>query len=477
MFFVHKSVLTGVLLFIFTILLPAQIITEQDREKYVNTAKKIVQTALQDQKGYRLLGELCELGPRLSGSPTSLTAIRWAKQKMEDLGFDRVILQPVMVPRWVRGEVESATIVSSSKFGWKSLRVAALGSSVGTPPEGITAEVFEVHSFEELRAAGERARGKIIFFNRPFDQRHVNTFRGYGGAVNQRVHGAREAAKVGGVAVLVRSVTTSFDNIPHVGNMRYKEGIPRVPAAAIGVQDADLLSEALRQDPHLKINLQLSCENQGEVLSYNVIGDRIGSEFPDEYIIVSGHFDSWDKGEGAHDDGGGCIQALEVLDLFRRVDIRPKRTIRCIFYINEENGIRGALAYARMADSLGINHIAAIESDRGCFTPRGFNVSGDSLIIAQIAGWLPFLQIAGIEWVRRGGSGVDIAQLKNVPALIGYVPDNQRYFDFHHSEKDVFEAVHPREFELGAAAITILTYLLSEEGVTVPGEQPSTNGN
>ncbi|RMF57515.1 MAG: M20/M25/M40 family metallo-hydrolase [Calditrichaeota bacterium] len=447
------------------ICLYSALLTAQPNPVYLKTSKEIVKSALQERRGYQLLGELCQLGPRLSGSPTSLKAIDWAKSTMERMGLDRIILQPVKVPRWVRGEVEAATIVSSTRVNWRPLRVAALGGSVGTPPEGITAPVIEVQNFEELKSLGERVKGKIVFFNRPFPRDVVTTFRGYGMTVDQRVHGASEAARLGAVAVLVRSVTTSEDNVPHVGGMRYAKDVPKIPAAAIGIQDADYLSELLKEDPELTVNIQLGCENQGEVWSYNVIGDLLGSEYPEEYVVVAGHFDSWDKGQGAHDDGGGCLQALEVLDIFKRLNIKPRRTIRCIFYINEENGIRGALAYAKMADSLGLKHVAAIESDRGCFTPRGFSVTADSVVIERIAGWLPYLRQAGIEWVRPGGSGVDVAQIKKITALIGYVPDSQRYFDFHHSEKDVYEAVNPREFELGAAAMSILTYLISEEGL------------
>lgn len=443
----------------------AQPSTQNPSPQYLQIASQIVDNALIHQKGYRLLGELCEIGPRLSGSQNSMKAIEWAKAKMEALGLERVTLQPVMVPHWVRGDVEQAEIVNTH-FQGKALNIAALGGSIATPEEGITAEVIEVQNFEELQALGEKARGKIIFFNRPFDATSVYTFAGYGKTVNQRVQGAIEAARAGGVAALVRSVTTGYDNVPHVGSMSYQEGIPRAPSAAIGLIDADFLSEAIREEPGLKVNMALSCRTLDDVQSFNVIGDITGSTYPDEYIVVGGHFDSWDKGEGAHDDGAGCIQSLEVLDLFKRLNIRPKRTIRCIFFINEENGLRGAREYARVADSLGLRHLAAIESDRGAFTPRGFYVDkADTTLIDKLNRWLPYLQKADIDWVRKGGSGADVSRIKNVGALIGYVPDSQRYFDFHHSDNDVFAAVNPREFELGAAAMAIMAYLLSEEGL------------
>jgi Zn-dependent M28 family amino/carboxypeptidase len=342
----------------------------------------------------------------------------------------------------------------------------ALGGSIATPPEGITAEVVEVKNFEELYKRKEEAKGKIVFFSRALDQGQINTMAGYGGAVDQRVDGAVEAAKYGAVGVVIRSITTKYDNVPHTGVMIYNDTIPKIPAAALGYLDSDFLSNELKKNPHLKLNLVLNCKTLPDAQSYNVIGEIEGSEFPDEIILVGGHFDSWDVGQGMHDDGAGCIQSLEVLDLFKRLNIKPKRTIRCVFFINEENGSRGAKEYAAFADTSDQKHLAVIESDRGAFTPIGFYADTDSTeILNKLQNWLPVLEKADIEWVRKGGSGVDVGKIKNAKVRIGYVPDGQRYMDIHHSANDVFEAVHPREFELGSAAMTILTYLLSEEGL------------
>lgn len=451
-------------IFVFALIMKAGHSQHSDSSKHqrhMDTAKRIVAAALSDQRGYEWLRELCDIGPRLSGSENSLRAIDWAKLKMEKMGLDRVMLQPVMVPHWERGEIEMAEIVDSQQ----RLSIAALGGSIATPHEGLTAGVLEVKSFEELESRAGEVRGKIVFFNRPMDPAKLNTFAAYGEAVNYRLHGAIRAANLGGVAALVRSVTTKHDDVPHVGTMFYSDTVKQIPAAAISLVGADMLSDALMKNPQLQVELNLSCQTLPDAKSYNVIGEIRGSEMPEEIILVGGHFDSWDKGHGAHDDGACCIQTLEVLDLFKRMNIKPKRTIRCVFFINEENGSRGAEKYAQVADSshTGI-HIAAIEADRGAFTPRGFTVDSDSSNIAMLYQWLPYLEQSGIDWIKKGYGGVDISKIKNCPLKIGYAPDSQRYFDYHHSDNDVFSAVHPREFELGSASMAILAYLLSEEG-------------
>ncbi|MBK9099101.1 MAG: M20/M25/M40 family metallo-hydrolase [bacterium] len=417
---------------------------------------------MSERKGYSYLRELCEIGPRLSGSEKSMKAINWAYEKMKSLGFDNVWLQPVMVPHWERGDVESCKIIDSGK----ELSLLALGGSIATPVNGITAGVIEVKSFEELAESKAEAKGKIVFFSRALDESKINTFAGYGGAVDQRVNGAIEAAKYGAVGVIIRSITTKRDNVPHTGVMDYNDTIPKIPAAAIGYLDADFLSEELKKNPDLKINLKLSCKTFPDAQSYNVIGEIKGTELPDEIVLVGGHFDSWDVGCGAHDNGAGCIQTMEALDLIKRLGIQTKRTLRCVFFINEENGTRGAIEYAKFADTSSQVHLAVLESDRGAFTPIGFYAETDSTeIINRLQSWLPVLEKANIEWIRKGGSGVDVQKIKNAKLHLGYVPDDQRYMDYHHSANDTFDAVHPREFELGAAAIAIIAYLLSEEGI------------
>lgn len=450
-------------LLLFTIIFFTSVIIPQENNNYISVVKDFVRTALTEQEGYEWLRELCEIGPRLSGSENSYKAIEWAEKKMKALGFD-VWLQPVMVQHWVRGEKENAVIVESEFFKGKNLEILALGRSVGTEAEGITAEVIEIKNFDELKERKDEVKGKIVFYSTGIDPGEINTFLGYDNGVRFRSRGALEAAKYGAVGVLIRSLTTKYDNVPHTGSMTYYvDSLPKIPAAALGYTDADFLSDALKKDPHLKINMKLNCKNLPDTLSYNVIADIKGSEKPDEIIIVSGHFDSWDAGDGAHDDGGGCMQALEVLNLIKKLNLKPKRTIRCIFYINEENGVRGGQEYGVYTDTTKEKHIAAIESDRGVFTPVGFSVNSEPEVLEKIQSWLPVLEHAGIEWVKAGGSGVDISYIKNAQALIGFIPDDQRYFDLHHSANDVFEEVNPREMELGAAAMAALAYLLSED--------------
>ncbi len=434
-------------------------------EKYNSVADKLIKTALKDETGYKLLKDLCAIGPRLSGSEKSLKAIYWAEKKMKEAGFDSVWLQKTMVPHWERGAKETAFIAYPANYKKKKLNIAALGGTVATPKGGITAEILEVKSLAELAGKKEEAKGKIVFFNRPLDKTLVNTFSGYGGGVDQRFNGPVEAAKAGAVGAIVRSVTTNTDNNPHTGVTGSEKGVNLIPAVGIGIQDADFLSNAVKKNPNLKVTIHTYCRTLPDAESYNVIGELKGTEYPNEVIVVGGHFDSWDLATGAHDDGGPCLQTMEVLSLFKKNNIKPKRTVRCVFFINEENGLRGGLEYGKWAEISGEKHIAAIESDRGCFTPRGFYVQSDAEALKKMQSWLPILNKSLIDWVLPGGSGADIGPIKNAKALIGYVPDDQRYMDLHHSANDVYSAVNPREMELGASAMAILVYLISEEGL------------
>lgn len=431
--------------------------------------KQLFDAALKQGKCYGWLDELCNgIGGRLSGSPEAEKAVQWGKKLMEQQGFDRVYLQEVMVPHWVRGEKEKAELIPSLKGKKKqTINISALGGSVCTPKKGIEAEVIEVRNFEELATLGrEKIEGKIVFFNRPMEPTHTCTFDAYGGAVNQRGRGAIEAAKYGALAAIVRSMTLAYDEHPHTGAMRYLDTITKVPAAAISTKGAELLSQSLKEDPKLKIRMEMQCQALPDVKSYNVIGEIKGSEFPDEIIVIGGHLDSWDTGQGAHDDGAGIVQSIEALRLFKTLGIRPKRTIRAVLFMNEENGMRGGLKYAEEAKKLNEKHIAAIESDRGGFTPRGFSMGGGDKQVEKVMAWKKLFEKYDMHEFTLEGGGVDIGPLKNQDVLLmELLPDSQRYFDYHHSPSDTFDKVNKRELELGAAALTSMLYLLSEHGL------------
>lgn len=432
---------------------------------YDSLAIRLFQVSLGSGKSFEALTELTTtIGHRLSGSPQAEKAVQWTKKKMEEFGLENVRLEPVTVPRWVRGDVEEGAIILPD--GKRiPVRITALGGSIATPSKGITAEVIEVHSLAEARELGEKGKGKIIFFNRPFDRTKINTFEGYGGAVDQRGGGAIEAARVGGVMALVRSMTPRVDDFPHTGGMGYNDTVPKIPGAAISTIGANKLSALLKQNPRLKVYLKISSETLPDVESANVVGELRGAEFPDEVVVIGGHLDSWDKGQGAHDDGAGVVQSIEAVRLLKALGLRPKRTIRVVAFMNEENGGRGGQAYAAKHRP-GERHIAAIESDRGGFMPRGFTAATDSVRFRKIARWAPLLRPIMADRILPGGGGADISWLipQGVPQ-IALLPETQRYFNYHHTEDDIIERVEERELELGAACMAILSYVLAQEGL------------
>lgn len=444
-------------LFLLPVLLQAQ---------HEATIKKIYDEALTNGRVYEDLRYLCkEIGHRLSGSPQAAAAVEYTKQLMESYGFDTVYLQPVMVPHWVRGKNEMVRAIQSEKYGSFEMNALALGNSVGTAAEGVLAEVIEVSGIDEVNKLGKKVEGKIVFYNGEMDPTIVNTFGAYGGAVIQRSSGASEAAKYGAKAVIVRSVTNRQDDIPHTGSLRYKALINQIPAVAISTNDADKLSAVLKEQS-LKIYIETHCQQLDDVLSYNVIGEIRGTEFPDEIIAVGGHLDSWDVGEGAHDDGSGCMQAIEAVRLFKALGIQPKRTIRAVMWMNEENGLRGGREYARAAEKKGENHIAALESDSGGFQPLGFSTSGDKEDRDKVKSWKPYFTPYRVWDFEQNGGGADIGPLRaQGTLLIGLRPSTQKYFIYHHTPADVFEAVDQRELELGAASMSAMIYLIDQEGL------------
>ncbi|NNL32127.1 MAG: M20/M25/M40 family metallo-hydrolase [Flavobacteriaceae bacterium] len=431
--------------------------------------KKIYNTSLSNGMSYQWLDHLSnKIGGRLSGSLNAQYAVDYTKRMLDSIGLDKVWLQPVMVPKWVRGTPEFAYL-ETEPGKTIPMNICALGGSISTPIEGLKANVIEVQGIEDLKDLPmESVKGKIVFFNRPMDETLINTFSSYGGCVDQRYAGAMEAGKLGAIGVIVRSMNLRIDDFPHTGSMTYGD-LPneqRIPSAAISTRHAELLSSMLKLDDSIKFYFKQNCRQLKDVQSYNVIGEITGSEFPKEIILVGGHLDSWDLGDGSHDDGAGCVQSMDVLRLLKESGIKPKRTIRVVLFMNEENGLRGGNKYAEEAKRKNENHIFALESDSGGFTPRGFSFDCSDANFEQILSWKPLFEPYLIHYFKKGGSGADVGPLKgNDNVLAGLRPDSQRYFDYHHAANDTFDAVNKRELELGAATMTSLVYLIDKYGI------------
>ena len=437
-----------------------------------NQLKQFYDIALLEGQSYEWLNYLSNrIGSRLSGSLGAERAVVWTKSELESLGLDRVYLQAVKVPKWVRGPKEFALIETAPGVTF-NVPITALGGSVATPSVGLKARVVEVQGIEDLAKLGrENIEGKIVFFNRPMQANLISTFQAYSGCVDQRYDGAREASEFGAVGVIVRSMNLRLDDFPHTGAMSYGDQnvSKRIPAAAISTNAAEKLSYLLKLEPKLKFLFRQQCKTYPDVLSHNVVGEIKGSEFPNEIIVVGGHLDSWDLGDGAHDDGAGVVQSMEVLRLFKKSGYRPKRTIRVVLFMNEENGLRGGNAYANSVLANNEKHIFALESDAGGFTPRGFSFNCSDEEFAQVETWKPLFKPYLVHYFEQGGSGADIRPLKNkYNVLAGLRPDSQRYFDHHHAENDTFDAVNKRELELGAATMTSLIYLYDKYGLVNP---------
>ena len=453
------------ILFLFSILTSLSVSSQSDEDML----KKIYKTSLQNGKSYEWLDYLSnQIGGRLSGSLSAEKAVKWTKEELDSLGLDKVWLQPVMVPKWIRGIKEYAYIETSSGKT-TTVDICALGGSMPTPVSGLKANIVEVKSFEELEKLGkEVVEGKIVFYNRPMQNDLINTFEAYGGCVNQRYKGAVEATKYGAVGVIVRSMNLRLDDFPHTGSMTYDD-LPvskRIPSAAISTNDAELLSAMIKLEASIKFYFKQSCRQLKDVLSHNVIGEITGSEFPNQYMLVGGHLDSWDLGDGSHDDGAGVVQSMDVLRLLKETGIKPKRSIRVVLFMNEENGLRGGKKYAAVAKQKNENHIFALESDSGGFSPRGFAFDCSDASFNQVLGWKPLFKPYLIHYFEKGYGGADIGPLKSdALVLAGLRPDSQRYFDHHHASTDTFDAVNKRELELGAATMTALVYLFDKYGV------------
>jgi hypothetical protein len=443
--------------------------TQQESDPKAQLIRRVFDSSLVQGKAYPLLRDLCKkAGLRLSGSEGAARAVLLMQEYLKGMGLDCVWLQPVMVPRWVRGAPEQGQVITGDAEPYR-LRLLALGGSVGTGSAGIQGDLIEFGSLKELEEADSlQITGKVVFLNKPFDQRFISAFGSYGGCIDIRFDGARVAASKGAIGVLIRSLTHTLDTFPHTGSMQYGNAKVRIPAAAVSTADAEWISQTLRRLKKVgkrpKVEFKTSCLQLPDTLSYNVIGDWYGSNRPREWMVVGGHLDSWDVGEGAHDDGAGCVHSVEAIRLLRAVGYSPKRSMRVVLFMNEENGTRGATEYARWSAAFGEKQLIGLESDRGGFAPREFSSEATAERIQALQPWLQWLDPYGVYAIRKGGSGVDVGYLRpQGTELYGLVPESQRYFDYHHAATDVFESVNRRELELGAASMAALLYLLDQD--------------
>jgi hypothetical protein len=429
--------------------------------------KRISDEILTNGKAYENLRHLTKkIGGRLAGSPGMVKSEQWGLKVMQESGADKAWMQECMVPHWVRGGEDMASFNINGKEAYQKLDVVALGNSLGTPKKGVAAEVLLVNSFDELEKRKNEVKGKIVFYNYKFNDTYINTFHAYRDAGQYRGQGPSRAAKYGAKAVIVRSMSHAADNNPHTGATRYDSAYDKIPALAIGLKDADRLAEELEKG---KVTVRMKTNGYflPDTIGHNIIGELTGTEFPDEIITIGGHLDSWDNCEGAHDDGAGVVQTMEILRAFKTIGYNPKRTIRFVLFANEENGLRGGAKYAEEAQKEGKKFILAIESDAGGFTPRALGFSGSDEQYQKFVSWKELIAPYGCTEFNKGGGGADIGPLNRAlkTPMASLTPDSQRYFDIHHSRSDVFEAVNKRELELGAVNMAALIYLVDKYGL------------
>ena len=463
------------LVYLFTALVACLSVSAQADDSLM--IRRIADEILINSKAYENLRHLTKnIGARLAGSPGMVKSEQWGLKAMQDAGATKAWMQQCLVPHWVRGGKDEAHVneLVSAKNSSKpdarlvkrSLDVVALGNSIGTGTKGITAPVIEVGSFEELENRKDEIKGAIVFYNYKFNPVYVQTFHAYRDAAQYRTNGPSRAARYGAAAVIVRSMSHSADNHPHTGSTRYDTLYKKIPAVAIGLRDADWLSENLAKKK-MDVFIRTHASFLPDTIGNNIIGELAGSEFPGEIITVGGHLDSWDNCEGAHDDGAGCVQTIEILRAFKALGYQPKRTIRFVLFANEENGLRGGYKYAEEAKAKNEKHIFALESDAGGFTPRGFGFTVSDAQFEKILLWRPLIAPYGGGDLVKGGGGADIGPLNRQlgTPLAGLTPDSQRYFDIHHARNDVFESVNKRELELGAVNMAALIYLVDKYGL------------
>jgi carboxypeptidase Q len=447
------------------LLLPFAAIAQRGADSVM--IKKISDEILRNGKAYDLLYQLTkQIGGRLAGSPQSVKAEQWGKDAMEKNGADNVWLQECTVPHWVRGGQDIAVIteVNNSKTS-RRLDVLALGNSLGSNAP-LTANVLAVADFDELERRKDEVKGKIVYYNNQFDPTNIKPFHSYGQAGIYRRNGPSRAAKYGAVGVMIRSLTESTANDPHTGGMAYNDSFPKIPAIAVGPRDADQVWE-LSKKAQFKMTMVTKGHFLPDTIGHNVIAELKGTEFPDQFITVGGHLDSWDVNEGAHDDGAGVVHTIEIMRALKAIGYKPKHTIRFVLFANEENGLRGGAKYAAEAKAKNEKHIFALESDAGGFTPRGFSLDVTPAQLAKIKNWLPLLSPYGTEEFTLEGGGADVGPLNRTFGIpVGELsPDPQRYFDVHHARSDVLENVNKRELLLGAVNMAAFIYLIDKYGL------------
>lgn len=455
-----QSIAWGLVL---SLLLPInQLLAQSNDSVFI---RKLANEILFHSEAYENLRVLTKkIGPRLAGSSGMVKSEEWGLALMKKSGADLAWKQACMVPHWVRGGQDKASAHTSK--GEIRLDVVALGNSIGTGVKGLKAPVIEVKSFEELAERKDEVKGKIVFFNYPFNPGFVRTFQSYSDANKFRGQGPAQAARYGAVGTIVRSMSHSTDNHPHTGSTRYDSLYNKIPAVAIGLQDADRLSALCKVSP-LQVSMKTFGHFLPDTIGHNIIGELKGTTFPEEIITVGGHLDSWDNCEGAHDDGAGCVQTIEILRAFKALGYQPQRTIRFVLFANEENGLRGGTKYAEEANAKGEKHVFALESDAGGFTPRGFGFTATEEQFQKLVSWQSLIAPYGCSEFTKGGGGADIGPLHRTfkTPVAGLQPDSQRYFDYHHARSDVFEAVNKRELDLGAVNMAALIYLVDRYGL------------
>tara|TARA_B100000676_G_scaffold283046_1_gene309436 strand:+ start:633 stop:1991 length:1359 start_codon:yes stop_codon:yes gene_type:complete len=443
---------------LFILLFPAFIHAEDIKEKYMDTALRIISEALADSTAYERLAYICDsFGPRLSGSTNLEDAISWIIKEMRKDNLSNVRGERVKVPTWIRGK-ESVRILKPYK---RELSMLGLGGSVATPRTGIVAELMVVNDFEELERRSDEVNGKIVLFNAPFTT--------YGETVSYRYSGASKAARHGAVASLIRSIGDWSMNTPHTGVMSYDKKVKKIPHAALTMEDAMMLGRMHDRGQKVTIKLDMDAKMAGDRWSKNVIGEIVGTTYPDEIVLVGGHIDSWDVGQGAHDDAGGCVAAWEVLRLINKLGLKPKRTIRCIMWTNEENGGRGNQAYHDMHMDELDKHVLAIESDGGVFAPEGFGFTGSEAAKKIAEEIHELMTVIKADKLSDGGRAPDTAVLNDagVPVMSLQV-DHTKYFWYHHTDADTFDKVDFHEFNKCIAAMTIMSYVVADLDKPLP---------